>query len=69
MDDDNAIATDKSALLPGNVATFANYTSFARGLDGIMIDIANLPSTPTVNDFAFKTGNDQNPAGWSNTPT
>jgi hypothetical protein len=35
--DDSAIAPDKSALLPGGVATFANYTSYRRGLNGIMI--------------------------------
>jgi hypothetical protein len=66
--DDNAIATDKTALLPGGTATFANYTSYSRGLNGIMVDIANLPDTPTASDFVFKTGNDNNPAGWSNVP-
>ena len=30
--DDNAIAPEKSALLPGGTATFANYTSYSRGL-------------------------------------
>jgi hypothetical protein len=54
--------------LPGGVATFANYTSYSRGLNGIMVDIANLPGTPTTNDFVFNTGNDNNPAGWSNAP-
>jgi len=36
--DDNAIATDKQALLPGESATFANYTSYSRGINGIMDD-------------------------------
>ena len=31
------------ALLPGGTASFANYTSFNRGLNGIMVDIAGLP--------------------------
>ena len=66
--DDNAIGPDKTALLPGGVATFANYTSYSRGLNGIMVDIANLPGTPTVSDFVFNTGNDSKPAGWSNAP-
>ncbi|MCB1128038.1 MAG: hypothetical protein KDM81_16215, partial [Verrucomicrobiae bacterium] len=66
--DDNAIAPDKSALLPGSVATFANYTAYSRGLNGIMIDIANLAGTPTAGDFTFKTGNDHNPSGWATAP-
>ena len=66
--DDNAIATDKTALLPGGTASFANYTSYSRGLNGIMMDIANLLGTPTASDFVFNTGNDNNPAGWSNAP-
>ena len=66
--DDNAIAPDKTALLPGGTATFANYTSYSRGLNGIMVDIANLPGTPTASDFTFKVGNDNTPALWSAAP-
>ena len=66
--DDNAIAPDKTALLPGGTATFANYTSYSRGLNGIMVDIAGLRGTPTVSDFTFKVGNDNSPAGWSTAP-
>ncbi len=56
--DNNAIATDKEALLPGHTATFANYTSFSRGINGIMIDILGLanPSGLNATDFEFKTG-------------
>ena len=46
--DDEAIASDKVALLPGETATFANYTSYARGINGIMVDIADLASEPTL---------------------
>jgi len=67
--DDGAIATDKEALLPGHTATFANYTSYSRGINGIMIDIAGLSGTPDENDFTFKVGNDDDPSGWSNAPT
>ena len=31
--DDLAIALDKQALLPGQTASFANYTSYSRGLE------------------------------------
>ena len=63
--DDGAIATDKTALLAGETATFANYTSYDKGINGIMVDILNLPAAPTLSDFEFKVGNDNNPAGWA----
>ncbi len=66
--DDGAIATNKTALLPGGTATFANYTSYARGINGVMVDIENAPGVPTASDFTFKVGNDSNPAGWSAAP-
>ncbi|MGD0283960.1 MAG: PKD domain-containing protein, partial [Dissulfurispiraceae bacterium] len=67
--DDAAIATDKSALLPGSPATFANYTSYSRGINGIMVDIKGLPATAlTKTDFVFKVGNDDDPEGWSLVP-
>jgi uncharacterized repeat protein (TIGR02543 family) len=62
--DDLAIAPDKAALLSGT-ATFANYMSYDKGLNGIMVDILNLPGTPTADDFTFKVGNDNAPADWS----
>ena len=66
--DDKAIATNKSALLPGSKAGFANITSYANGLNGIMIDVAGLSGTPTVADFVFQVGNDSNPAVWPAAP-
>jgi len=66
--DDNAIAVDKHALLPGETATFTNYTSYSHGLNGIMVDIVGLAGTPTAADFAFTVGNDSDPSGWSSAP-
>jgi len=63
--DDDSIAPDKIALLPGGTASFANYTSYARGINAVCIDIMSLPGTPTPADFQFRVGNDSNPAGWS----
>ena len=37
--DDAAIATDKVALRPGEAATFANVTSFIRGINGVMVEV------------------------------
>jgi hypothetical protein len=51
--DDGAIDPSKSALLPGQTATFANYIGYSRGINGIMIDIAGLAKTPEVSDFQF----------------
>jgi len=67
-DDDGAIAPDKLALLPGAKATFLNYTSYSRGINGIMVDIASLPGTPTAADFAFKVGNNDHPPSWADAP-
>lgn len=63
----SAIATNKTALLPGGTATFANYTNYRWGINGIMIDIENLPedSELSVSDFSFKVGNDNTPGDWT----
>ncbi|MBN2477300.1 MAG: hypothetical protein JXB62_22025 [Pirellulales bacterium] len=66
--DDDAIAPDKTALLPGQAATFVNYTSYSRGINGIMIDIEGLPGIPSVVDFAFRVGNTDDPSTWACAP-
>jgi hypothetical protein len=75
-DDDNAIAPDpdhasapslgKTALLPGQPATFQHYTSYSRGINGIMVDVAALPDPDNLDatDFVFRVGNDNNPGSW-----
>ncbi|NQU25189.1 MAG: lamin tail domain-containing protein, partial [Candidatus Nealsonbacteria bacterium] len=68
--DDDAIATDKTALLPGDVADFSNYTSYVRGINGIMVDFADLPDGVTLgaSDFEFRVGNDDTPVDWPVAP-
>ena len=66
--DDSAIATDKQALSAGSTATFANYTSYSKGINGIMIDIVGLSFAPNASDFQFKVGNDSSPSGWATAP-
>ena len=66
--DDAAIATNKSALLPGETASFANYTSFSKGINGIMIDATGTGGTTSASDFTFKVGNDSTPSGWATAP-
>jgi hypothetical protein len=58
----------KTALLPGQAATFANYTSYSRGINGIMVDVNGLPDTPLLSDFEFRVGNDNNPSAWPTGP-
>ena len=66
--DDAAIDRAKQALMPGAKASFANYTSYSRGINGIMIDIWNLAADPTVEDFAFRVGNSNDPSQWHRAP-
>jgi hypothetical protein len=62
--DDAAIATDKAALLPGARATFANYTSYPAGINGVMVDVAGLGAGVTGADFAVRVGNSADTLTW-----
>ena len=55
--DDNAIAPDKVALLPGETATYQNISNYSRGINGIIIDadLANAAAF-NANDIALATG-------------
>lgn len=66
--DDMASAFSKEALLPGQTATFANYTSYNRGINGIMVDVSDVLGPPALSDFEFRVGNDNNPSGWLPAP-
>ena len=59
-DDDAAIATDKVALEPGETASFANYINFSKGINGIMVDIANATDASLIvaADFTFRVSTD-----------
>jgi hypothetical protein len=69
--DDFAIAPDKRPLLPGGAASFANVTSYARGINGIMVDVQGLPTTALAGIAAaarFRAGAGGDPAGWAEAP-
>ena len=68
--DDEAIAVDKQALLPGETAALENYTSYAGGINGIMIDVGFVPLdvTPGIEDFEFLVGNSDDPSTWAAAP-
>lgn len=57
--DDGAMATDKQPLLPGQTSTFVNYTSYVQGINGLILDVANLPADSSLglDDFEFSVGN------------
>jgi len=68
--DDVAIAGGKQALLPGQTATYANYTNYASGINGIMVDLGGLPDDAalTTDDFRFRVGNGNDPSAWTAAP-
>ena len=78
VSDDDAIAPSpdnasdmslgKTALLPGEVATFENYTSYSRGINGIMVDLANTVDVSLISasDFTFMVSTDG--IDWTNAP-
>jgi hypothetical protein len=67
--DDIAIAPDKTMLLPGQKATFANYTSYSKGINGLMIDIDGMANPPAAGDFVFRAGNNYaSPDTWAIAP-
>jgi hypothetical protein len=67
--DDNAIAPDKSVLTAGHTPGFANFTSYSKGINGIIVDIANLAGTPTASDISVVVGNSNDANNWNVGPT
>jgi len=68
--DDDAIAAGKLALMPGGISSADNYTSYHRGINGVMVDVANLPDgiAPGTDDFEFLVGNREDPSTWLPAP-
>ena len=66
--DDAAIATDKRALLPGQVASFSNLTGFSRGINGIMVDVARLPASAEVTAANFTFSVSKTADKWADAP-
>ncbi|MGD9724304.1 MAG: FG-GAP repeat domain-containing protein [Pirellulales bacterium] len=69
--DDAAIATDKTAYLPGSgLAAYTAVSNYSRGVNGIMVDLLGPGSHSAIsaNDFVFKLGNNNTPSAWSPAP-
>jgi len=68
--DDNAIQRNKQPLLPGQTATFANYTSSDTGITGVMVDVSHLANAAGIgaDDFTVRVGNTATPGTWATGP-
>jgi lipopolysaccharide export system protein LptA len=60
-----AVASDKTALRPSQAATFANYTSYSKGINGVVIEVDNIQYQPLLSEFEFRTGNTTTPNSWT----
>lgn len=45
------LASDKTPLLPGQSSSFANYTNYSLGLNGLVVDVAGLPASATASQM------------------
>ncbi|MEO1529413.1 MAG: choice-of-anchor D domain-containing protein, partial [Planctomycetota bacterium] len=63
-----AIDPSKTPLLVGEVATRSNYASYERGINGIIVDIANVLRPLNSSDFEFRIGNNNSPDTWKVAP-
>jgi hypothetical protein len=60
------IDSTKTPLFNGQIATFANYTSYVHGLNRVVVDVAGLASSSlTTDDFEFRIGNSDTPESWT----
>jgi len=70
--DDAAIPEDKQGALPGEPLGPANVSTFTRGINGIVLDVRNLPADPegyealglNQEDFQFRAGSAGSPSSW-----
>jgi RHS repeat-associated protein len=65
---DAAAIAGKHPLLPGQTATFANVSSYDRGINGVMVDVTGAAGL-TLNDFVFRIGSGPMPSAWASAPT
>jgi len=68
----DSIASNKTPLFQNETASFNNYTSYSKGINGILVDVAALRETPDLTNwqtfFEFKVGNNDTPENWATAP-
>jgi hypothetical protein len=67
-DDYAAVAIDKTVLLPGDTPGPASHTNYSRGINGIIVDIADPAGLMTVSDFSFRVNEAADPDTWISAP-
>jgi ELWxxDGT repeat protein len=64
-----AIAPDKTAMVPGAAASFANVTSYLKGINGVLVGFAGMPpATLTADDFDLRVSTDPAGNAWTAAP-
>ena len=66
--DDAAVANDKAPLLPGEAAGATNYTSYSKGINGVMLDVTGLSADLGADDFEFHVGTGEDLEVWEAAP-
>jgi hypothetical protein len=66
--DDAALAADKRALLPGQAASFADVTSYVKGINGVMVDVQGLPAGAALSADDFTVRASAGRSVWSDGP-
>jgi L-ascorbate metabolism protein UlaG (beta-lactamase superfamily) len=66
--DDAAIATDKTPLAAGGTPSFANYSSYDKGINALSIDVKDLGGPVVANSFTFKMGATSDTSAWADAP-
>jgi uncharacterized delta-60 repeat protein len=63
-----AVAPDKSALLPAEAVSFANVSSYSRGINGLAVRFDRELDRLTAGDFVFRVGSGAPGGEWSPGP-
>ena len=66
--DDAAIAPNKALLRPGGTPGDTHQSNYSRGINGLMVDIDELPGEVTAPDFDFKVNSSGDPNNWTTAP-
>jgi hypothetical protein len=66
----NAIAWEKRALFTGQTASFANYTNYSKGINGVLVQIRHIANIAALDadDFVFRIGKSNAAATWPLAP-